>query len=171
MAGNRPWPFDAGPFPIPMVFRDACADRWERFLDDVSNAYTIVQQRREQLCAVAQALATPLAGPLEAPTAQSIGFTTFIANTLDAAFAIIKPNAAEQSWPRGQRCASGDPQRGHLSAHAPQRRRASSRSHRVRGLRLAKMAIMDDKQSARPRPRARLPFRASPLSAPQRSFR
>ena len=59
-------------------------------------------------------------------------------------------------------CYGGDPQRGHLSAHAPQGRRASSRSHRVRGLRLAEMAIMDDKQSAPATPR--VSAHTSPLS-------
>lgn len=91
-----------------------------------------------------------------------------IANTRQAPS--FWPNAAEQSWPRGQRCASGDPQRGHLSAHAPQRRRASSRSHRVRGLRLAEMAIMDDKQSAPATPRAspfpRIPAIGTPTVVP-----
>jgi len=82
VAGARPWPFDTGPFPIPMSFKRACADQWERFLDDCQLAYEMLQARREQICLVARTLATPLStSEAPAPSAE-IGFDAFLEKTL-----------------------------------------------------------------------------------------
>jgi hypothetical protein len=82
VAGSRPWPFDTGPFPIPAAFRDACAEHWPAFLNDVQTAYEIVQQRAEALLTVAQALATPLVGPTHTESGQRQSFATFLEQTL-----------------------------------------------------------------------------------------
>ena len=58
VAGERPWPFDTGPFPIPALFRRACGRRWTFFLNDCQRAYEILQGRREQLCLVARMIAS-----------------------------------------------------------------------------------------------------------------
>ena len=105
VAGSRPWPFDTGPFPIPQRFRDACgAARWKAFLDDVHDAYLLVKGRKEELCAVAQSLASPLVGPPGmAPTGpphvgagqQRTSFAAFLQKTLDRPASEVRQLAAD----------------------------------------------------------------------------
>ena len=102
VAGHRPWPFDTGPFPIPMRFKEACGEQqWEGFLEDVSVAYSILQARREELCIVAQSLASPLVGPLTSPSpgalpaSDSVDFATFLHKTLDKSAAEVRQLAAD----------------------------------------------------------------------------
>lgn len=112
VAGDRPWPFDTGPFPIPQLFLQACGQqRWDAFLDDVARAYEIVQARRAALCAVASTLATPLVKAAE-PTAAAaetehtaatatatatskIDFAAFLEKTLDRSAAEVRALAAD----------------------------------------------------------------------------
>ena len=85
-----------GPFPIPMLFLEACGEeRWRAFLDDVSDAYEMVQRRRDELRAVALALATPLVGPAEAPADGQACFATFLDKTLDRPASEVRQLAAE----------------------------------------------------------------------------
>ena len=61
VAGSRPW-FDANLLPIPERFKNCCAaaGRWSDFVNDVGFAFAILQDRRQELCAVASAFAEPL---------------------------------------------------------------------------------------------------------------
>ena len=97
VAGSRPWPFDTGPFPIPQAFEEACGEHWHTFLDDVVAAYEIVQRRREELKAVARALATPLVGSSadDAPAEGLSCFATFLDKTLDRPASEVRQLAAE----------------------------------------------------------------------------
>ncbi|KAL1521910.1 hypothetical protein AB1Y20_021560 [Prymnesium parvum] len=61
VAGRRPW-FDANLLPIPERFKTCfvAAGHWASFVNDVGFAFTILQERRLQLCTVAKALSEPL---------------------------------------------------------------------------------------------------------------
>lgn len=74
VAGSRPW-FDANLLPIPERFMRCCvaANRWGDFVNDVVFAFTILQQERVRLWAVAAAFAEPTT---------RCGFPAYIANCL-----------------------------------------------------------------------------------------
>ena len=62
VAGARPW-FDANLLPVPERFKNCCTEaQWAEFIVDVGNAFAILQAGRDELCAVAGALAEPLCG-------------------------------------------------------------------------------------------------------------